>query len=184
MYLYFSYFLYSIGHPNKHGSLLCDITNDDSNPSTANTSQLDQVIAKTMSKVGVQYPITDQIRACFKSKLWRMGQKISKAGSTKRKQILQSWKDSVWELHIDAIDINNRLVKLQHENVQKLAVQYSHNLQLEKELEIASKEISSKTSQNQKLQSLLSSAQSGIKKLQDSSKQLQESRKQPNRTNK
>ena len=80
-----------------------------------------------------------------------MGQKISWAGSTKRKQILEKGKtreDSIWELHINATDVNNKLVELQQENEQKLASRYLHGLHLEKELEVAKKEITRKTSEN------------------------------------
>ena len=80
--LHSSYFLYSIGHPNKHGLPLSDITNDateqSTESSTANTSRLDEVITKTLSGVGLQYPVSDQMRACFKSKLWRMGKKFQR----------------------------------------------------------------------------------------------------------
>jgi len=88
-YISLSYFLYSTAHPNKHGEPLCDITNRESGTSD---TKLDQVIAKTLSEVNVHYPITNQLRACFKTKLWRMGQQISKASSTKRKKILENWK--------------------------------------------------------------------------------------------
>ena len=80
-----------------------------------------------------------------------MGQKISRASSTKTKQILERGKtreDSIWELHINATDVNNKLVELQQENEQKLASQYLHGLHLEKELEVAKKEITRKTSEN------------------------------------
>ena len=138
-----------------------------------------------MAEVGVNYPITEQMRACFKSKLWRMGQKISGAGSTKRKQIFEKWKagkDSVWELRINATDVNNKLVKLHEESEQRLALQYQRELQLEKELEMAKKEITSKTSENQELHSLLRTAKQDLKELQESSKQLQECSNQQKRS--
>lgn len=149
-----------------------------------NTSRLDEVITKTLSAVGIHYPVTEQMRACFKSKLWRMGQKISKAGSTKRKQIFESWKtgkNSVWELHIDATNVNSELLKLQKASEQKLASQCLQTLQLEKELKIARKEITRKTSENQELHSLLTTAEH---ELQESSKQLQDPIHQQKRPNK
>ena len=149
------------------------MTNDTANPSTANISRLDQIITKLMSEVGVQYPVTNQLRTCFKSKLWRMGQKISEAGPTKRKQILDGWKtgkDSIWDLHINASDVNNELVKLQQEREKQLASQCLHGLHLEKELKVAEKEITRKTSQNQELSSLPSKAKHDLKELQKSNK--------------
>ena len=113
----------------------------------------------------------------------RMGQQISKAGSTKRKKIFQSWKTSVWELHIDATNINNELIKLQKENEQKLASQCLQTLQLEKELTIARKEITRKTSENQELQSLLTTAENNFEELQVSHRQLQTSSYQQGRSN-
>ena len=193
LYLHSSYFLYSIGHPNKHKLPLFDITNDateqsteqGTESSTANTSRLDEVITKTLSGVGLQYPVTDHMRACFKSKLWRMGQKISKAGSTRRKKIFESWKtgkNSIWELHIDGTNVNNELVKLQKENEQKLASQCLQTLQLEKELTVARKEITRKMSENQELHNLLTTAEDDFKELQVSHKQLQESSHQQGRS--
>ena len=116
-----------------------------------------------------------------------MGKKISRSGSTKRKQILERWKtgeDSIWKLHINATDVNNKLVELQQENEQKLASQYLHGLHLEKELEVAKKEITRKTSENQELKSLLSTAKQDLTELQECSQQLQESSNQQHRSNK
>ena len=52
-----------------------------------------------------------------------MGQQVLRAGSTKKKKILEGWKsykNSVWELHIDATTVKRQLLKVQLENEKKL----------------------------------------------------------------
>ena len=66
--------------------------------------KVEQVIKRIFQEYGVKLPITEKIRASFKSKLWRMGQRISKLGSVKCKELLEDWKygrDSVWQVQVD-----------------------------------------------------------------------------------
>ena len=46
----------------------------------------------------------------FKSKLWRMGKKLSQVGGMKRLQLIKEWKDSDWPFKINAGDVNSELV--------------------------------------------------------------------------
>jgi hypothetical protein len=94
-----SYFLYEISHPNKHGEPLLDLSSDpvcaggaDQENLSAQQIKLDRVIKRTLEEYKVYLPVTDRLRATFKSKLWRMGQRLCGLGSTKRKVILDSWK--------------------------------------------------------------------------------------------
>lgn len=47
----------------------------------------------------------------FKSKLWRMGQALSKLGGTKRLKQLEEWKSSSWSFSIDIKEVNRQLVR-------------------------------------------------------------------------
>ena len=64
---------------------------------------------------------------------------------------------------------------MQKGSEQKLASQCLQTLKLEKELTVARKEVARKTSENQELRSLLTTAQNDLKELQMSQQQLQES---------
>lgn len=86
MFLFiYSYFLYSISHPNKHGEPLIDLSAnskahvDEAENLSHGLLKVERVIQRTFEEYGVKLP--EKIRAAFKSKLWRMGQRISKLGS-------------------------------------------------------------------------------------------------------
>ena len=49
-------------------------------------AKLERVIKRTFTEYCVHQPATEQLCASFKSKLWRMEQRLSKVGSTKRKR--------------------------------------------------------------------------------------------------
>ena len=109
--------MYSISHPNKHGFLLYDLTDDQRAISVISENlsccqaALECVITR---EYNVCCLIDDDLRALFKAKLWRMGQKISKAGSIARKKILEAWKsgeNSLWEIQINAENFKKQLAK-------------------------------------------------------------------------
>ena len=88
--------------------------------------KVDQVIQRTFHEYGVKLTITEKIRASFKSKLWRMGQRISKLGSVKRKELLENWKcgrDSVWQVQVDTVMVNKELVEAMRKNESLLAAE-------------------------------------------------------------
>ena len=81
--------------------------------------KVDQVIQRTFHKYGVKLRVTEKIRALFKSKLWHMGQRISKLGSVKRKELLENWKcghNSVWQIQVDTVMVNKELDKAMQKN--------------------------------------------------------------------
>ena len=61
------------------------------------------------------------LRSLFKCKLWRMGQQLCVYGSTKRKALLNSWKEESWEVHINPVEVNRKLLKENTESTSKLA---------------------------------------------------------------
>ena len=141
---YLSYFLYSISHPNKHSEPLIDLSTepkahvDNAENLSCNLLKVERVIKRTFAEYGVQLPITEKMRASFKSKLWRMGQKISKLGSVKRKELLESWKsgrDSIWQLQVDAVMVNKELIKVKRKNEASLAAETTKRHKLEQQLQ-------------------------------------------------
>lgn len=97
------------------------------------------MIQRTFHEYGVKLPITEKIRAFInKSKLWRMGQRISKLGSVKRKALLESWKsgrDSVWQVQVDTVMVNKELVKTKRKNEASLAAETTKRHKLEEQLQ-------------------------------------------------
>ena len=74
-------------------------------------ASIERVIQITFWEYGISVPITDTVRATFKTKLRRLGQRLANVNSSKRAQILGGWKESVWECQFDAIDANKALLK-------------------------------------------------------------------------
>ena len=61
---------------------------------------VEQVIRKVFAKYSIAIPVTDSIRHVFQTKLWHMGQKMSKYGGRGRKKLIEEWKTSTWPLTI------------------------------------------------------------------------------------
>ena len=106
MFYQCSYFLYSISHPGKSGAPTVDLSTDeearvDANSLSDQNLALERVICKVFTKYHITADITERIRATFKTKLWRLGGKLSKLGGTKRLQVIDSWKNSYWPLMIN-----------------------------------------------------------------------------------
>lgn len=101
----FSYYLYSISHPGKSGVPLIDLSEDNEaqiqvESLTDKQKAIERVIAKTFFDHDITVAISDKIRSVFRSKLWRMGQCLSKLGGSKRQQQVNEWKDTIWPLTI------------------------------------------------------------------------------------
>ena len=121
--LIFSHFLYSVSHPGKNGTPSFDLSDDDE--AKINTEGLtdhqilvERVIRKVFFKYSILLDITDKVRGAFKSKLWRMGQTLSKLGGTKRQTVINQWKETVWPFAVNVSELNEQLLlrKRQLEN--------------------------------------------------------------------
>ena len=184
--------MYSISHPNKHGFPLYDLTDDQraisviSENLSCRQAALERVITRTLSEYNMCCSVDDDLRALFKAKLWRMGQKISKAGSIARKKILEAWKsgaNSLWEIQINVENFKKELAKEKKEfatekKVMEEKVQSEHlkRLQLEEELS-HSKLVLKETTlhhqfQNQQLVCQLNTTQTELKKAHEENKAL------------
>ena len=67
------------------------------------------MITKIFAHYEIPLEITDTIRTTFKSELHRMGKSLSMAGGKKRFQLLNEWKDSVWEFKVSKVELSNLL---------------------------------------------------------------------------
>lgn len=175
-----SYFLYSISHPNKHGEPLVDLSADpkahvdEAENLSCSSLKVERVIQRTYREYGVKLPITEKIRASFKSKLWRMGQRISKLGSAKRKDLLENWKcghDSVWQVQVDTVMVNKELVKANQKNEVSLAAETTKYRKLEEQAQATLKKKVST------LEAQLVSTQAELKCVSESNDQLSKSNK-------
>ena len=72
------------------------------------------MITKIFAHYEIPLEITDTIQTTFKSKLHRMGKSLSMTGVKKRSQLLNQWKDSVWEFKISKVELNNVLKTRKH----------------------------------------------------------------------
>lgn len=85
---------------------------------------IERVIKKAFKQYDIPVEISDKTRSIFKSKLWRMGQALSKLGGTKRKQQIDAWKESDWSFLVDTNEISQQLINRKRH----------HKVQLENEL--------------------------------------------------
>lgn len=123
--------------------------------------KLERVIQRSLAECEVDsVPITDSLRATFKSKLWRMGQCLAKVGGTKRKEILESWKgpQSTWEVHIDLVDTTKSLVKEKRKADRQLASERAKRQKLEEEVKASKKSAKALEVVNRRLKTSLLSA--------------------------
>ena len=160
-YSIYSYLLYSISHPTKHGSPLFNLSEDvkahvdNQENMSANQVSLERVIRWTFSEYGLsRSPVSDNIRSLFKAKLWRMG-RLSKVGSIKRKTILDGWKESTWEVHIDAAEINIELVRSKEVCKQQLSAEKQKRIRLEGDLQALQNSLTKEISERQQVLSEL-----------------------------
>lgn len=179
-----SYFLYSISHPNKHGEPLLDLSAnpkarvDDAENLTYSMLKIERVIQRTFQEYGVKLPTTAKIRASFKSKLWRMGQRISKLGSIKRKELVENWKcgpESVWQIQVDAVVVNKELLKAKRKNEELLAAETAKRQKLEEEAQTTQAALILKVSV---LQDQLNQTQSKLKDFSETNNRLSKCNKQ------
>ena len=144
---------------------------------SCNLLKVERVIKCTFAKYGVQLPITENMRASFKSKLWRMGQRISKLGSVKRRELLESWKsgrDSIWQLQVDAVMVNKELIKVKRKNEVSLAAETTKRHKLEQQLQKTQTTLKEKVS---KLETQIATAQAELKCATESNDNLSKSNK-------
>ena len=118
--------MYSISQPNKHGEPSYDLSSDP-RATVQNNHQLTElqlkhcrVLMRLYSEYGITYPITKQLSDTLRCKLWRMGQRMSEVGASKKKKILEEWKTSVWDKPIDSIQTNKELSKQVSSNEKKI----------------------------------------------------------------
>ena len=114
-----SYYLWSISHPDSNGIPAYNLSSDNQAiPTTTNTMTqtqlaLEQIINKAFNHYSVSLDITDKIRATFKTKLWRMGRKLSKTGGKQRKELLHRWEEgeeSLWNFTVDESEATSQMM--------------------------------------------------------------------------
>ena len=74
---------------------------------------------------------TDDLRSAFKSKLWRMGQALSKVGGTKRKKVIEQWKETSWVISVGSLSTQRQLLKSKRQLEAKLENEKTKRQKLE-----------------------------------------------------
>ena len=181
--IFCSYFLYEISHPNKHGEPLHDLSSDSEITNenlSAQQVKLERVIKRTLAKYEVYQPVTNRLRATFKTKLWRMGQRLSKLGSFKRKVLLDSWKfgvNSVWELQLDVIEANKQLINVKRKNEQELESERVKRQRLEEHVEKSKETMKTVVHEKQEMRNKLVCIEKELKKAKVLNERLKKSNK-------
>ena len=86
---------------------------------TTNQLLYERVITKVFAQYAIPLEISDNVRASFRTKLWRMGQKLFKLGSKSRVLQLNHWKEgkgATWKFSVSDTEVNRQLL---HRNSRK-----------------------------------------------------------------
>ena len=138
--LSYSFFLYSIARPNKHGEPTVDLSKivvHDGDKLTDHQLKHHRVIQKLFSVYGISAPITKKLYEILRCKLWRMGQKLYNARGNRNK-VLEDWKtgrNAVWDLSLDCFKVNKELSAQILSNEKKLNQLTQENNELQIQLE-------------------------------------------------
>ena len=101
----------------------------------------ERVITKVFNHYSIPLDITDSIRATFRSKLWRMGKKLSTMGGTKRDEQIERWKESVWSLKIESTEVLRQLRKRARQTEHQLECESSKRHRAEEEVKSLKAEV-------------------------------------------
>lgn len=109
------------------------------NPAGLTASQLlyERVINKVFSHYAIPLNVSDNIRASFRSKLWRMGIKLSKLGGKSRANQLNRWKEgeeSTWSFVVNEVEVNRQLLHRKRKAENELKEQIAKRKKCEEEI--------------------------------------------------
>ena len=175
-----SYLLYSLSKPDVHGNPTVDISEDNSFHGSSLEKKLDLVLTKATMKSSHFQPLPNgRLRSVLKAKLWRMGKSLARQNSRQRKQVIERWQKSSWDLSFKPTEIRSSLIaenrltselgtlKEQNEVLQNTVTMLkSTKVTIKNELE-------SVVQENQSLQVLAKKEQNGkLKERLDSAKEV------------
>ena len=105
---------------------------------------IERIIRKVFNHYEIPLDITDSIRATFKTKLWRMGKRLSTLGGPRRCQEINKLKDTIWTLTVNQDEICKQLRKRKCEVETLLSEEISKRRKLEQDLQSVEKEVTVK----------------------------------------
>ena len=111
------------------------------------------------------------------SGLWRMGQRLAKVGSIKRKSIFDGWKGSTLEIQVEAAEINIELMRSKEICEQQLSVEKQKRTRLESDIQASQQSLSKEMSERQQVLSELTSTKDELKRVEKVNEQLTKSNK-------
>ena len=110
------------------------------------TNQL--LYERVITKVFAQYAIPlDNVRTSFRTKLWRMGQKLFKLGSKSRVLQLNHWKEgkgATWKFSVSDTEVNRQLLHRKRK-AENLDEEISKRQKCEQEIEILQAKLQEQT---------------------------------------
>ena len=101
-----------------------------------------------------------------------MGQRLAKVGSIKRKSILDSWKVSTWEIHVDAAAVNIELIRSKQICEQQLSEEKQKRMRVENDLRASQQSLSKETCERQQVLRELKSTKNKLKQVEKANEQL------------
>ena len=114
---------------------------------TTNQLLYERVITKVFAQYAIPLEISDNVSASFRTKLWRMGQKLFKLGSKSRVLQLNHWKEgkgATWKFSVSDTEVNRQLLhrKRKAENLEE---EISKRQKCEQEIEILQAKLQEQT---------------------------------------
>ena len=102
---------------------------------------IEHVIKRVFKEYNISLDISDKTRSIFKSKLWRMGQSLSKLGGSKRKQRINQWKESDWIFSVDPKEVSHQFIKRKRQLEVQLETEKKKRQKLESDSASHKKEV-------------------------------------------
>ena len=155
-----SYFLYNISQPDKEGYPTLDLKPDkdvqivDSLNQTFTPKQqaVERVIVKAFVHHRCDAIITDQLRAMFTSKLWRMSQAIRDGGGRRSHSVIERWKLTKWKIEFTDNEVVPYSVGNKKQQNPIIVSALNHHTVLEDKLGDTTKKLNEVTNQLQILE--------------------------------
>ena len=173
--LHNSFYLWSISLPGNNGTPRFDLSQDEccqvrSENVTPQQILIERVIKKTFVDYSIPLDVSEQIRATFSAKLWRMGKLVAKMGTKSRIIQFAKWKEgsnSLWRLTIGATEVNKQLLSQKRSLEDALQSEMDKRKRLEQKIDQLQEKVEQQTTRRPHLR----------KPLEECTRQQQHNRK-------
>ena len=170
-----SYLLYTLSKPDVHGNPTVDISEDNTFRGSSLEKKLNLVLIKATMKSSHFRPLPSiRLRSVLKAKLWRMGKSLARQNSRQRKQVIERWQKSSWDISFKPTEIRSSLIAEKNRLADELETLKEQNEALQSNV---TRLESTKVTMENDLESVIQenrSLQEGIRKEREQNEKLQE----------